>query len=253
MARSRSLPFVPHLPAVKSAFLLYSQRGGLRITKWPRKRGTPKSPVVRAINARFASAIKTIKYVDASQWDAANKMVAGTGLYPRDVLMKAMTAGWLELVQPNGTSIKLARPEIFTVTYQGARVQRTTGQSIPSNTLTTIAWQTPIIDTATIWSASNPTRLTVPTGVSRVSLRAGITTTAIGATDVGFQRIRRNNGENVALTQYGTGGVNAVMDSGPLNVSPGDYFECQAQCSNAHTTNTGPNVYFAMDILTAVG
>lgn len=253
MAKSRSLPFVPHLPAANKAFLLYNQRGQLRVTKWPAKRGKPKSVIVQSLNRRFASAIKTMKYADASQWAAAITMTKGTGLYPRDVLMKAMTAGWLEMVQPDGTTIQLARPELFTVTYQGARVQRTTGQAIPAATLTTMSWQSPIIDTATIWSASNPTRLTVPAGVTRVALRGGVTTTVAGATDIGFQRIRRSNGDNVALTQYAAGGVNAVMDSGPLNVVAGDYFEMQVQNNVARTSNTGPNVYFAMDILTAVG
>ena len=51
---------------------------------------------------------------------------------------------------------------------RGALLRLTADKSIPSGTPTVIDWDSPVYDTSNFWSAGNPSRLTVPIGVSKV-------------------------------------------------------------------------------------
>lgn len=44
----------------------------------------------------------------------------------------------------------------------GARVRRTTNQTIPDATTTTISFNQEVVDDGSYWDAANPTRLTIP-------------------------------------------------------------------------------------------
>ena len=60
---------------------------------------------------------------------------------------------------------------------QGARVELSSGQSMTGGSTTTISWETEVFDdNGMVDIAGNPTRLTVPTGVTRACLNAGIDT-----------------------------------------------------------------------------
>ncbi len=65
-------------------------RGVIRVRKWPKKRGTPKSPKQRFWNDWFSQANKLAKYADPMSQVRAIEMTKGTGQYPRDVLLMAM-------------------------------------------------------------------------------------------------------------------------------------------------------------------
>lgn len=65
-------------------------RGVLRVRKWPRKRGTPKSALQRWWNDWFRQANLLAKYADPMSQARAIELTKGSGLYPRDVLLKAM-------------------------------------------------------------------------------------------------------------------------------------------------------------------
>lgn len=108
-----------------------------------------------------------------------------------------------------------------------------------------IPWQAAKYDTSGIWSAANPTRLTVPSGASQVRLHG---------------RVRRPNVATVTgnLIQFykngsviqGTGSSSLRPDSSPassrrmwgirtaiLAVTPGDYFELQLNSTVALADN----------------
>ena len=57
---------------------------------------------------------------------------------------------------------------------RGALLRLTADKSIPSGTPTVINWDSPVYDTSNFWSAGNPSRLTVPIGVSKVRLTTHI-------------------------------------------------------------------------------
>lgn len=65
-------------------------RGVLRVRKWPRKRGTPTSERQLFWIDWFRQANLLAKYADAMSMARAILMTKDTGLYPRDVLLKAM-------------------------------------------------------------------------------------------------------------------------------------------------------------------
>lgn len=65
-------------------------RGVLRVRKWPKKRGPPKSAKQRFWVDWFIQANLLAKYADGMSQARAIAMTKGTGLYPRDVLLSAM-------------------------------------------------------------------------------------------------------------------------------------------------------------------
>jgi len=78
-------------------------RGVLRVRKWPKKRGTPTSARQRLWIEWFRQANELAKYADPMSQVRAIEMTKASGMYPRDVLLKAMrgrlyfwadTAGW---------------------------------------------------------------------------------------------------------------------------------------------------------------
>ncbi len=65
-------------------------RGVLRVRKWPKKRGTPKSELQRWWIDWFRQANLLAKYADGMAMARAIQMTKGSGLYPRDIILKAM-------------------------------------------------------------------------------------------------------------------------------------------------------------------
>jgi len=71
----------------------------------------------------------------------------------------------LAIQEGDSTAPKVAR--FSGLIYLGA-----SGQSIPHNALTTISWSAAYYQDKTFWSAVNPTRILVPSGVTRVQITA---------------------------------------------------------------------------------
>ena len=65
-------------------------RGVLRVRKWPRKRGTPKSASQRYWIDWFRQANYLAKYVDGASAARAIEITKDSGMYPRDVILAAM-------------------------------------------------------------------------------------------------------------------------------------------------------------------
>ncbi len=65
-------------------------RGTLRVRRWPKKRGPPKSAAQRFWIDWFRQANLLAKYADPMSQIRSKEIAAGSGLYPRDVLLKAM-------------------------------------------------------------------------------------------------------------------------------------------------------------------
>ncbi len=86
----RSIPRAQRMASIRGRVMIDTVRGVLRVRKWPKKRGTPKSALQRFWIDWFTQANLLAKYVDGASAARAIEMTKGTGLYPRDVLLEAM-------------------------------------------------------------------------------------------------------------------------------------------------------------------
>lgn len=133
--------------------------------------------------------------------------------------------------------------------YRGARVRRTSNLSITANTVTVVTWQAADRDTDSIWSAGAPTRLTVPTGVTKVRLSAQLRYAASASVFVliGKNGDTPNGAVRVNATGTGLFGATDVLD-----VVAGDYFECSAFSAGSSPSVTADySTWFAMQIIEA--
>jgi hypothetical protein len=110
-----------------------------------------------------------------------------------------------------------------------ALVHRTTQQNLTISTPAIINWTSEVADTDA-WhdNSTNPSRLTVPSGVSKV--RVGFNIQTVSATGPLTVRILKNGSSFLGMAQVetdtaGTDNVNGW--SAILDVTPGDYFECE--------------------------
>lgn len=231
--------------------MIDTYRGSIRVRKWPEPRGPSATPAQAIVRARFASAIDAIKYVDGISMSSAIKATKGTGLYPRDLLMSAMLRGIADLELADGRVLTIQRPQVEAVTFQGARIERTSNQGIPAGLITTVSWQSPKIDTATFWSAGAPTRLTVPASVNTVNVRfaAAFTTATTGQHSLNVYK----NGTQVAQTNFANSSTPPVaqVETGPLSVAPGDYFEAVCYIPNGNTVAPGSRTNFTLEVIGA--
>ncbi len=86
----RSIPKKGRHPSYTGRVMIDSFRGVLRVRKWPKKRGTPRSALQRWWVDWFVQANLLAKYADPMSQARAIEMSKDSGMYPRDVLLKAM-------------------------------------------------------------------------------------------------------------------------------------------------------------------
>jgi hypothetical protein len=179
------------------------------------------------------------------------------------------STGVLHFVDGDGNSRKMTLADLKTfintdptvvpssVEYRGARVEKSATQSISNNTATILTWASAARNTDSIWSSGASTRLTVPTGVTKVIV-AGNIDWAAGATGVRRVNFLKNgSGFSGGAADYRAAATsefhrqNIVSDV--LDVTAGDYFEMQVthtQGSALNITN-GNLTWFAMRIVQA--
>lgn len=107
-----------------------------------------------------------------------------------------------------------------------ARVKRTADLSIANNANLAVTWQAADFDTSAFWNAGAPTRLTVPSGVTKVKLSGGVRWVS---NTTGSRLITLfKNGASVAgrfSQQSLTGVIDQSGVSADIPVVAGDYFE----------------------------
>lgn len=82
--------------------MIDSVRGTLRVRKWPKKRGPPKSAKQAWWVDWFVQANRLAKYADGASMARSIAMTKGSGLYPRDVLLMAMRGRLYNWVDSDG-------------------------------------------------------------------------------------------------------------------------------------------------------
>lgn len=78
------------MPSLRGAMMVDTCRGVLRVRKWPKKRGRPKSALQRWWNDWFVQANLLAKYADGMTQARAIALTKNSGLYPRDIMLRAM-------------------------------------------------------------------------------------------------------------------------------------------------------------------
>lgn len=238
-------------PGIKGKLMVDTFRGQIRVRKWPRKRGEPKSQVTRDQNTWFKQANELARQVEPTQMNLAIAMTKGTGLYPRDLLLRQMAGGIYHIILADGTSPEHRRYFREAKMFQGAILELDADQALPAGVWTTIVWPLPILDTAGFWNAGQPTRLTIPAGIEVIALSAGwLSTTNIGAPDNAARFLRA--GVEEARNQHKAAGFGAMTPSkGAIVVTPGDYFEFAIFTAAAATTEGDRRTFFNLDVLQA--
>lgn len=143
----------------------------------------------------------------------------------------------------------------------GALAFRNTSQSITNNVLNAIQLNDTLYDTDSVWSGGDPTKLTVPAGVTKVRLGAG----AIFVSSVSGQRkieIRKNGSSTVfdasglrpPMTVGGNAGVGGFfgqqVHSGSVDVVATDYFQAFVlQSSGGNLDLVANGSWMEMEIL----
>ena len=156
------------------------------------------------------------------------------------------------VVPVTGVSGKLAFG--FQPAFRGALAYRdSTYQTLPANQTTAIIFNGEVYDTDTIHDIStNPSRLTVPAGVSKVRLTAQIAISTPLVLGTGVSIYKNNSIGDIWLMQGGGGEYRVNLVSPVLPVSPGDYFELKVTlgASSGATEADNPSANFlAMEIV----
>lgn len=241
-------PETVRLPSLEGGVVVDAPHGKIRIRKWPRKRGTPKSAAVRAQNDWFREAARIMKLAPPTQHVTAIEVTRKTGMYPRDLLMRSISGGSLDLAMPDGRLITPRRQKVVTVSFQGSRVERSSDLATAGGASVAVPWQTPVLDTADMWDVADPTWLTIPPGVNVAEFSAGLTGVASVAGQL-VLTIQREDGVSVAQQDTQTDGgdfVNAT--SGPIPVVEGERFRVFSFSSNARTLTAQPSTFFSATI-----
>jgi hypothetical protein len=118
---------------------------------------------------------------------------------------------------------------------RGVLISKSSSQSINNDTYTTISYDTAIYDTDSAYSGGAPTRITIPTGVSKAQFTAAATINALFTTgDFGLQIKKNgssfagNGGQMLTLGSSSSNYPNLNISSAWVAVTPGDYFEVNA-------------------------
>lgn len=132
--------------------------------------------------------------------------------------------------------------------WQGARVVLTADEAIPAVTDTTIPWDQVDREVGSWWSAANPTRLTVPSGVTRVRVSGNVLGSA--ATGDFAAQILKNGLPFSGMGQTDTdtpSGDSLNVFSDVIDVTPGDYFELSVFSDAARNVTAGNATWFSIE------
>lgn len=308
MAILRSIPRSRKMPSLRNVVMIDTVRGVLRVRKWPKKYGKARSALQQYWIDWFRQANLLAKYADGAQQARAIAMTKGSGLYPRDVMLKAMrgrlytwadTTGWkwypMAAIQDVSDSLDALAQTVGSILVRasdrwrdaaagiagdvltnmgpgvapewqpaaggggfggGALAYRSSAWSLPNAAFTAIPLNAELYDTAGIHeSAINPTRMTVPAGVTWAKCTAALEFAA-NTTGVRIMILYKNGaafiGQNRMQTPAtGNSWTRLSLVGQWVPVVPGDYFELLGyqNSGSARSIGTLPeHVSFSLEI-----
>ncbi len=131
------------------------------------------------------------------------------------------SAQWVDFVPPTSNA---STPAYVT------RVQRSTDTTITNITWTALSWDVRVRDDLGAHSSVNPTRITVPNGITYARFTASPSMNQVGSVVLRLQKNGTGTnatGPTITKLYYGNyfSNGNADLDSGWIPVVPGDHFE----------------------------
>lgn len=248
----RGDPTRQRFPGITGRLIVDTYRGQVRVRSWPKKRGPKGSKRQLAWRKWFSNANELTKYAPVQQWNAAIKGAKGTGLYPRDMMIKAMGSGFFDGITEDGVLMRKRWDFKVPIMFQGASAHRDTPLNVIGGSFVTVQWPLPDIDTMSFWDISQPTRLTVPTDVEIVQLGFSVAESPSSSNPL-VAIIQQNGVTRVARADNnGTGGKNLSVISAPMAVLPGDYFEAQLFSNSSFTYPASQMINFWLSALQIV-
>lgn len=134
--------------------------------------------------------------------------------------------------------------------FRGCRVVRTTTFTPPA-AATAISWQAEEFDTDNFWVIDQPTRFTVPSGITKVSLFGGVRMT--GGVTISMNMRFLINGSILSgglNVNSGFGNQWMSITSGPIDATTSDYYELIMELSsNASKTVEITGTFFSLHAL----
>jgi hypothetical protein len=174
-------------------------------------------------------------------------------LQGRDLASTAPSDGQAIVWDASGTTWKPGGgTSTISPVYKGARVTKTV-QSVPSASTATITWSAAERDTNSFWSSGANTRLTIPSGVSRVKVRALLEWATSGS--MRFVTILKNGTQPAGTACFRTvaNEGDGVLETDVLDVTAGDYFEVSVYNAAVGALNVGTGTngktWFAIEVV----
>lgn len=159
----------------------------------------------------------------------------------------------------------LSNAQNWAMPFRGATVRRAAA-STPAAFPFAYPWDVADIDSDGFWSNTQPTRFTIPTGVTKVRLNCCIDLGSLSEASGLFLSFRKNGDEfaaagggAISVRQGSTGYPNNVLSlaSGVISVAAGDYFEARVNYSgsNAALRTLAANGYnfFSIEVIETTG
>jgi hypothetical protein len=196
-----------------------------------------------------------------AEWAAAPTGLPGTVIF-QDEGSTVVTSGTFNVVGSAGTITDVGGVATLTLTgggagggggnaFKGALVKKSTTQSATGGANTPVTWDQETYDEGG-WhdNVTNNTRLTVPAGVSRIRLTAGVLRT--DATSVWNVKFWKNgnasfDGATWQVTDNASFGEGSQISSAVLEVVEGDYFEAVVNTPTTGTIYAGPETFFGIE------
>ena len=131
-------------------------------------------------------------------------------------------------------------------------VRLTADEPVATGTDAAIPWDAAVYDTDGFWVAGNPTRLTVPAGVSRIRLKGNLDWTFGGS---GYRHLWTYKNDALFFgaakeSDVGDAGIQSI-GTAVVDVTAGDYFELIARQTSGATKNVAANelTWFAVEVV----
>lgn len=135
---------------------------------------------------------------------------------------------------------------------RGVRLTLSTDFTLTASGSDTIDWEVEDFDDAGLAdvAGANPSRITVPSGVTRMEFSAGCQVSGTGTADEIFLLIRKNGTTEVARDRQDEPNTRfSTVSTGILDVVAGDYFEMVVASEEADDLEAVDNTFFSGQIL----
>lgn len=183
-----------------------------------------------------------MKLADGLMVQTAMDAVRGTGLLPRDVLMRAISNGFYDIHNEGGEVLTYRQNFVEPKTFQGLITYPGQNFTSANNVNTAMTYGLPVLNTAGMWDPGATDRFTIPEKVQVISIYAGFGFNAVQPVDARLWIRKAPNNPALALQSQALGfygqGINVGL--GGLVVNQGEQYQI------IYTVNTAKTVRAAL-------